>query len=73
MGLMLGLGALGIVLLLAAPLMARLVVGRGGDPGGATRIFQVLAVILLVVALLVRPHQDETAAFPPPPDAVGER
>ena len=73
MGLMIGLAALGIARLLAAPLLARLVVGRGGDPGGATRIFQVVAVVLLVVALLIRPHQEETAAFPPPPDAAGGR
>ena len=73
MGLMLGLGALGVALLLAAPYMARLIVGRGGDPAGTTRIFQLLAVILLVAALLFRPHQDETAAFPPPPDAPSSR
>lgn len=73
MGMMLGFGALGIVLLIAAPFMARLVVGRDGDPAGTTRIFQGLAVILLIAALLVRPHQDETAAFPPPPDAPSNR
>lgn len=73
MGLMMVLGVLGVALLLAAPLLARLVVGRDGDPGGATRIFQIIAVVLLIAALLFRPHQDETSAFPPPPDASGSR
>lgn len=73
MALMLGLGVLGIALLLAAPFIARLIVGRNGDPAAATRILQLLAVVLLVAALLFRPHQDETAAFPPPPDAPRQR
>jgi hypothetical protein len=70
---MIVLAAVGVALLLAAPLLARLFVGREGDATGATRILQVLAALLLVVALLFRPHQDETAAFPPPPDAPGGR
>lgn len=73
MALMIGLAGLGVVLLLAAPLLARLIVGRQGDPAGATRIFQGVGVVLLVAALIFRPHQDETAAFPPPPDAPGGR
>lgn len=73
MGLMLALGGLGIVLLLAAPLLGRMIVGKGGDPAGATRILQGVAVVLLIAALIFRPHQDETAAFPPPPDAAGGR
>lgn len=73
MVLMLVLAGAGIVLLLAAPLLGRLIAGKRGDPGGATRILQAVAVVLLVAALIFRPHQDETAAFPPPPDAARDR
>lgn len=73
MGLMIGLGGLGLLLLLAAPLLGRLVAGREGDPTGATRILQGVAVVLLIAALLFRPHEDDTAAFPPPPDAAADR
>ena len=69
-GVMLALVGLGIVLFLAAPLIGRLIVGREGDPVGITRVVQVIAVVLMVGALLIRPHSDETAAFPPPPDMV---
>jgi len=69
-GLMLGLVGLGIVLFLAAPFVARAVGGRGSDPVGLTRILQVVAVVLMIGALLIRPHSDETAAFPPPPDLM---
>lgn len=65
---MIVLAVAGIALLIAAPALARLLVGGHGDPIGLTRIIQVIAVALLLVALLVRPHSDETAAFPPPPD-----
>ena len=67
-GLMIVLVVLGIALLVGAPVIARLVVGREGDPVGATRILQVVGAVLLVGALFLRPHSDETAAFPPPPD-----
>jgi hypothetical protein len=70
MELMIVMAVAGIALLLSAPLIARAAVGREGDPTGLTRIIQGLAVVLLIVALVFRPHQDETAAFPPPPDAV---
>lgn len=62
--------AAGLALFLAAPVIGRLVVGREGDPVGVTRIVQVIAVVLMVVALVFRPHRDETAAFPPPPDMM---
>ena len=65
--LMLVLALAGIALFIAAPVVARLLV-RGADPVGATRIIQVVAVVLLIGALFLRPHSDETAAFPPPPD-----
>lgn len=71
--LMIVMAIVGIALLLAAPVLAKLVVGRDGDPMGITRILQVVAVVLLLMALLFRPHQDETAAFPPPPDAPADR
>ena len=69
MELMIGLAILGIGLLLTAPLIARAVLGREGDPTGLTRLIQGFAVVLLIIALVFRPHRSETAAFPPPPDA----
>ena len=71
LGLMLILIAAGIALFLAAPVIGRLVAG-GGDPVAVTRIVQVLAVLLMLVALVFRPHRDDTAAFPPPPDLVAD-
>jgi uncharacterized membrane protein YtjA (UPF0391 family) len=68
-GLMIGMIAAGLLLFLAAPLIARAVVGSAGDPVGITRILQVIGVLLMVVALVFRPHSPDTAAFPPPPDA----
>ena len=65
---MLMLGGLGLLLLLGAPLVARLVVGAEGDPVGLKRILWVIAAALLLLALLARPHSDQTAAFPPSPD-----
>lgn len=73
MALMIGLAAFGVILLVTAPFLARLIVGREGDPIGMTRILQGVAVVLLLGALLFRPYQEETAAFPPPPDMTGER
>ncbi len=64
------LAILGIVLLVTAPLLGRLIVRGRGDPLGITRVLQGLAVILLLAALFFRPYQPETAAFPPPPDAA---
>lgn len=69
-----GLAVLGLVLLFAAPLLARLLM-RGGEPVALTRGIQLFAAALLVIALLVRPHNPDTAAFPPSPDqeAADER
>jgi len=68
-----GLTILGICLLLAAPFLGRVIVGTKGDPMAVTRVLQGVAVLLLVAALLFRPYRPETAAFPPPPDAVVDR
>jgi hypothetical protein len=70
LGLMLLLGGVGLILLFAAPVLARLVVGRTGDPVGLKRIFWVVAAVLILAAVIVRPHSDSTAAFPPGPDQV---
>lgn len=67
---MLFLGCAGLLLLVAAPLLARFVVGVNGDPVGLRLILWAVAVVLLVLALLVRPHDDRTAVFPPSPDQV---
>ncbi len=66
---MLSLAVAGFVLLLGAPLIARVFSGRKGDPVGLTRILQVIAIGLLIAALLAMPYNPETTAIPPPPDA----
>lgn len=67
--LMLALGIGGGAILFGAPILARLLVGREGDPVGITRVLQVIGIALLVGALFARPHREDTAAFPPPPDS----
>src|SRR5690606_16690836 len=57
-----GLAVVGLALLFGAPLLARLVLRRA-DTVALTRILQAVAVVLLLGALLVRPHNPETAAF----------
>jgi hypothetical protein len=66
--LMVVLAVAGLLLLVSAPFLARLLT-RGHDPVGMTRILLAVAVVLLVAALLVRPHNEATAVFKPPPDA----
>jgi hypothetical protein len=66
---MIALTALGVALLVGAPLVARLAKGRGSDHVGLTRILQAAGVVLLIGALLLRPRNLETTAVPPPPDA----
>ena len=63
------LGVSGAALLLAGPFVARLVVRRG-DPMGLGWVLQAVGILLLVAALLVRPHNPDNAAFPPPPEAA---
>lgn len=62
----------GAVLLLGGRFIARAVLGSSRDPMGATRILQVVGAALLIIALFIRPHRDETAAFPPSPDEVAD-
>lgn len=64
------LAVAGIALLLSAPLIARVAVGRGNDPIALTRILQAAAVVLIIAALLLRPSNPETSAVPGPPDAA---
>jgi hypothetical protein len=70
LGLMLLLGGVGLLLLFGAPVLARMIVGRDGDPVGLKRIFWVVGAVLILLAVVVRPHSDATAVFPPPPDQV---
>jgi hypothetical protein len=68
------LAGIGVVLLIAGPLLARLLVGRragGGDPVGLARVLQAFAVVLLVTALLLRSGH-KVSAFGPPPDEAGQ-
>lgn len=64
------LAVAGIALLLGAPLIARVIAGRGNDPIALTRLLQAVAVVLLIAALLLRPSNPETSAVPGPPDAA---
>lgn len=59
----------GIALFIAAPLIGRLIMGRKRDPIALVRTLQILGIILLVAALLIRPYNRDTTAVPPPPDA----
>lgn len=63
--LMIGLILLGLVLLFAAPWLARLMT-RGRDPVALTRVLQAVGIIVLVVALLISPRSPQSTAFPPP-------
>lgn len=72
MTLMLALAIPGLIMLLTGHLIARLVV-RAGDPIALTRMLQLVGILLLVAALLARPRNPQTAAFPPAPDAAETR
>ena len=65
---MLVLAAAGIALLLAGPLIARVVIGSRRDPTPVGWILRGLGVILLFAALFVRPYDPSTAAVPPSPN-----
>ena len=67
---MIVLTVIGVGLLLTAPLIARIAIGRDRDSVALTRILQVIAVACLVGALLTRPRNLETTAVPPPPDLI---
>jgi uncharacterized membrane protein YdcZ (DUF606 family) len=70
--LMLLLVLAGLALLLGGPLLARLYT-RGEDATGLARILQGVGILLLIAALLVRPHNPENSAFPPPPEEFIEK
>ncbi|HEV2150241.1 MAG TPA: hypothetical protein VGR37_22775 [Longimicrobiaceae bacterium] len=70
----LALGSLGLLLFFGSPLFARNAgrwMGEIPDPVGAARVLQGIGVALMATALLVRPHDPATAAFPPSPDDIG--
>jgi hypothetical protein len=64
------LGSLGI-LLLGGPFAGHLMGRTGRDAVGLIRILQVVGIVLLVRALLVRPSHPITRAVPPPSGAPG--
>jgi len=70
---MIALALAGIVLIVIAPFGVRLAVGRKGDPTVWIRIVQLVGFVLLVGALIARPYNPDTAAVPPPPDAIDGR
>jgi hypothetical protein len=65
------LGSLGILLLVGAPFAGHLLSRTGRDVVGLIRILQVVGIVLLVLALLVRPYDSTTRAIPTPPSAPG--
>jgi hypothetical protein len=67
---MIVLTVIGLALLLSAPLIARIAVGRDRDSVALTRILQVIGVACLLGALLTRPRNLDTTAVPPPPDMI---
>lgn len=66
---MIVLALFGILLLVGAPAIGRLIVGSGRDPVAITRIVQVFAIALLIAAIFARPYNPDTAAVPPSPNA----
>lgn len=70
--LMLGMAGMGLALLGGGAVLTRQRRRRGSDPVAVARVLQALGAALLVGALLVRPYNPDTAAFPPPPDQLEE-
>ncbi len=71
--LMLVFASFGALLFLAAAPLAELLSSVAGDvaePGGVAHLLRIAGALLLFGAILARPHNPETAAFPPPPDAT---
>jgi hypothetical protein len=70
---MIVLAIAGFGLLIVAPLIARLILGRNRDSVALVRMIQVAAIAMLIAALIVSPYNRETTATPPPPDAEDPR
>lgn len=66
---MIALALAGIALFLVAPVLAKLIVRSRRDPVALIRLIQLVGIILLLTALIIRPYNRETTAVPPPPDA----
>lgn len=69
MMLMLLLVVIGLGLLVGSPWLAPRVLRGEGDRTGLVRVLQAVGIVLLLLALLVRPHTPGVSAFPTPPDA----
>lgn len=61
-------GALGLLLFFGGPWIAQWIRRETPDPLGIGRVLQLAGMLLLVAAVLFRPHDPATVAFPPPPD-----
>jgi hypothetical protein len=59
---------LGLALLLGAPVVSHFLARRGRDVVALTRILQVIGLVLLISALLIRPYDPATRAVPAPPE-----
>jgi hypothetical protein len=64
--LMIVFGVLGLLLFCGGPVLARWIVKDARDPMGTARVLQLVGILLLVIAVVLRPHNPATAAFPPP-------
>ena len=63
---MITFGVLGLLLFCGGPLLARWMLKDSPDPVGLGRLLQLLGVLMIVIAVVSRPHNPATAAFPPP-------